>query len=44
MTTYLLNCPPKEDPNSCGIPDVGITYTVGPSKVIYGLTLDSDSE
>lgn len=42
MTTYLLNCPPKEDPNSCGLPDNGYTVTAGASTVIYGVSYDSE--
>ncbi|KAJ5369231.1 uncharacterized protein N7496_008991 [Penicillium cataractarum] len=43
MTTYLLNCPPKEDPNSCGLPDVGYTVTAGASSVIYGMSYGDET-
>ncbi|OOQ86800.1 hypothetical protein PEBR_19653 [Penicillium brasilianum] len=42
LTTYLLNCPPNEDSNSCGLPDNGYTVTAGSSTVIYNVSYDSE--
>lgn len=39
MTTFVLNCPPGEDSNKCGLPPTGYTVTEGPSSVIMSVRL-----
>ncbi|KAJ5601414.1 hypothetical protein N7510_010948 [Penicillium lagena] len=38
MTTYLLNCPTSEDPNSCGLPSNGYAITEGGSSLEMAYT------
>lgn len=42
MTTYLLNCPPGEASNKCGLPPNGYTITEGASSVIMAVHYETE--
>ncbi|KAJ5088385.1 hypothetical protein N7456_012001 [Penicillium angulare] len=43
MTTYMLNCPPHEDSNDCGLPDTGLQVIANPSTVIFTMSEEDET-